>query len=75
MSHRPENDSELTARVIAVQSLAASLDRITREKGISGISEVLANITAATREAEWRCNDILREKEKKNGARDGMVQT
>lgn len=58
--HRPENDSELTSRVMEVQSLAASLDQITREKGIRGVAEVLTRITAATREAEWRCNDLMK---------------
>lgn len=59
MSHRPENDPTLTAQVLAVQKLAATLDKVTRERGVWGVADVLANITAATREAEWRCNDII----------------
>lgn len=46
--------------MIEVQKLAASLDRVTRDKGVRGVAEVLADITAKTREAEWRCNDLLR---------------
>lgn len=51
---------ELTRWSIAVQRLAASLDRVTRERGVLGIADVAADITAANRELEWRCNHIIR---------------
>lgn len=61
MSHRPENDSILAERVIQVQQLALSLDRVIRERGVVGLANELSKLTAATREAEWRCNSIIRE--------------
>lgn len=59
--HRPENDVDLPQLLRNVQKLSASLDVVTRERGVRGVADCLANITAATREAEWRCNDILKE--------------
>lgn len=56
---KPENDADLSQLVFNVQKLASQLDAITRERGISGLANKLADITAATREAEWRCNDII----------------
>jgi hypothetical protein len=56
---RPENDAELSARVVEVQKIASQLDAITREKGISGLANKLADLTAATREAEWRAEKIM----------------
>lgn len=61
---RPENDAQLAGWAIAVQKLASSLDQVTRDKGVRGVAEVWANITAVAREGEWRCNKIL---ENKNG--------
>ena len=57
---KPENDAELTQHILKAQRLAASLDKVTRERGILGVAWELANLTAAVREAEWRCRDIIR---------------
>ena len=60
MSYRPENDPELSALISKVQKLAASLDEVTRNRGVPGVAWVAANITAANREVEWKCRDIMR---------------
>ena len=56
---KPENDSELSQLTVDVQHLAGTLDAVTRERGIRGVADVLANIQAKAREAEWRCNKLM----------------
>ena len=60
MNHRPQNDSQLPQMILDIQKLAASLDIVTRDCGIRGIAEKLADIQFAARKAEFRCNDILK---------------
>lgn len=55
---RPENDVLLPQLIRDVQKLAASLDQVARERGLRGIEEVAADITAANRKVEWRCQEL-----------------
>ena len=57
---RPENDIALATLLLKVQKLAAGLDIGTPQMGVRGVADQLANIQSAAREAEWRCNDILK---------------
>lgn len=58
MNHRTENDVLLPQLIRNVQKLVAKYDQVSREKGLSGIEEIAADITAANREVEWRCQEI-----------------
>lgn len=55
---KPENDAELSQMVVNIQHLAAKLDSVTRERGLRGVEETLADLTAAVRDADWRCQTI-----------------
>jgi len=56
---KPENDAELSQRVVNIEHLAGELDRVTRERGVRGVADHLAKIQEQAREAEWRCNDLM----------------
>lgn len=56
---REENDINLTEHSRAVQKLAGTIDQVAREKGVRGLANLFANIQKHSREAEWRCNDLM----------------
>lgn len=55
---KPENDAELAQLVVNVQHIAASLDSVTRERGIKGLAHELSNLYAEVRKADWRAQEI-----------------
>ena len=69
-------DQLLTERLCQFELLARKTSEIHRDKSPLALGTHLAVMTAVLRQAEWRLRDLeekqWREKEKNNGARDGL---